>query len=212
MIRNWAILTAGFRRARPLRRFRITGAARIAMPTSSISSPNASNPPARDDTATRLEQVFRHIAGTRMAGLPILNDALEVEAFGFREYDGRTVGVLITPWFMNLVALPGPEDDWAAASSGASLSLDLPAGQVPCLHAHEATLGPYLSHSLYSPMQDFPDQAYARAVAAEVLRALFERPAQAGAAKAATGDGSPPEKAFSRRAFLSALLPTASRS
>jgi [NiFe] hydrogenase assembly HybE family chaperone len=182
------------------------------MPTSSTSSPNASNLPARDETATRLEQVFRQIAATRMAGLPILNAALEVEAFGFREYDGRRMGVLITPWFMNLVALPGPDDGWAAASSGALRILDLPAGPVPFLHAHEATLGPYLSHSLFSPMQDFPDQGYARAVAAEVLRALFEMPAQAGGAKAAAGDGLSLEKGCNRRAFLSALLPTASRS
>jgi hypothetical protein len=37
----------------------------------------------------KLEAVFNEIAETRMAGLPILNTALKVQAVGFREWEGN---------------------------------------------------------------------------------------------------------------------------
>ena len=60
----------------------------------------------------KLEAVFRHIAATRMAGVSILNPALEVEAVGFRNWRDDWFGVLITPWFMSLICLPSPASTW----------------------------------------------------------------------------------------------------
>jgi hypothetical protein len=40
----------------------------------------------------RLEAVFNDIARTRMAGLPICNSAVRVQAAGFREWQGRWLG------------------------------------------------------------------------------------------------------------------------
>ena len=61
-----------------------------------------------------LEAVFRRIATTRMRGVPVLNPALSVQAIGFGPDPLRTapdaaptmLGVLVTPWFMNLLRLP----------------------------------------------------------------------------------------------------------
>ena len=55
-----------------------------------------------------LEALFERIAATRMLGVPILHPGLAVKAVGFRpDADGgAAVGVLVTPWFMNLVWLP----------------------------------------------------------------------------------------------------------
>jgi rubredoxin len=51
--------------------------------------------------AAQLESLFRQIADTRMQGIPILNPALQVQAIGFRQWDGPHgllwVGVLLTP-------------------------------------------------------------------------------------------------------------------
>jgi [NiFe] hydrogenase assembly HybE family chaperone len=157
----------------------------------------------------RLEAVFRAIAATRMAGVPIVNPALAVEAVGFRIHDGRWMGVLITPWFMNLIALPAAADDWAGQPSGTPRRLTLPVGEVKFLHAHEDALGPYLSHSLFSPMGQFADPPAARAVADEVLQRLFD-PAWAELSlkdAAAVEPASGLEKPLSRRGFLTALLP-----
>lgn len=166
-------------------------------------------PPA-DNPAARLEEAFRDIAVTRMAGVPIVNPALVVEAVGFRVHEGRWMGVLITPWFMNLLALPGPDDAWARHASGTARTLALPVGEVKFLHAEEEALGPYLSHSLFSPMGQFSDPAGARAVAEEVLARLFD-PAWAELSLRDTPEEAPPpsglNKSVTRRGFLAALLP-----
>jgi [NiFe] hydrogenase assembly HybE family chaperone len=56
--------------------------------------------------AEKLEQIFDKIHQEQMQGIPILNNMLKVQALGFQEYQGRIVGILITPWLMNLVMLP----------------------------------------------------------------------------------------------------------
>ena len=50
---------------------------------------------------------FREIGDTQMRDLPFYNANLEVEAWGFSSFDDDSLmGVLITPWFMNLLVLP----------------------------------------------------------------------------------------------------------
>ena len=56
---------------------------------------------------SQLAAAFRNVAKERMAGVPLVNETLSVEAVGFTEWDGRLLGVLVAPWFMNLVLLPG---------------------------------------------------------------------------------------------------------
>lgn len=59
-----------------------------------------------------LEHAFTTIAHERMAGLPVLNPNLSVEAIGFErvagaaDEAGHALGILATPWFMSLVWLP----------------------------------------------------------------------------------------------------------
>lgn len=154
----------------------------------------------------RLAAVFRDIAATRMAGLPVLNPALDVEAVGFREWNGDRVGVLITPWFMGLICLPGPASGWPDRPSGTPQDLDLPSGIFELLTAYEDTLGPYLTASLFSPMSNFADMGQARSVAEAVLVEIFS-PAESSAG-VAPGLGRP----VSRRGFIGSLLgPTAPR-
>jgi [NiFe] hydrogenase assembly HybE family chaperone len=54
--------------------------------------------------------------------------------------------------------------------------LSLPSGDYECTLHEDESLGRYASASLCSPMQDFPDQAGARAMAEEVLRLVFAEP------------------------------------
>ena len=46
---------------------------------------------------------YREIGERAMRDLPIYNDALGVEAVGFRRFNGTIVGIMVTPWFMNVV-------------------------------------------------------------------------------------------------------------
>ncbi len=160
----------------------------------------------------RLAAVFARIAVTRMAGIPILNPALDVAAVGFRPWRDDSVGVLITPWFMSLICLPGSSPCWAERPSGSTEALELPSGVYELLTASEESLGPYLSGSLFSPMLEFQDQAQARSVAAAILEQVFTPPQSPDQPHGATdrnsdpGGAPVPGRALSRRGFLGALL------
>lgn len=128
--------------------------------------------------------------------LPIANTSLEVEAVGFRPLDEHALGVLITPWFMNLVLLPAT-DRWDARPQGSACNVEFPGGKVEFRVSHENSLGTILSAALFSTVADFPDQATAREVAQETLRLLFDSEAMADAGK--------PDGDLSRRALLRRL-------
>lgn len=160
-----------------------------------------------DDPASRLQRAFAHIHATRMQGLPFLNPALQVEALGFRRWEGRWLGVLITPWFMNLVLLPDPAQPqaWQRVRYGDSAGYRLPAGVFEFISAQEPQLGDYQSCSLFSPMFEFADQAGARATALAALDALFDDGTAAGVEGPGTPIAPPAEperRAPSRRDFL----------
>ncbi|MDZ7858317.1 [NiFe]-hydrogenase assembly chaperone HybE [Sphaerotilus sp.] len=137
-----------------------------------------------------LEATFRRIATTRMRGVPVLHAALSVQAVGFvREPAAAAasasakpaptpmlMGVLVTPWFMNVLRLP-----ISAVADGAAAGL-LPVGataargygehRLDFVGAHEPTIGAFEQASLFSPMFSFADQPAAVATAREVLRLL----------------------------------------
>jgi len=117
----------------------------------------------------QLEEVFRRIQQERMRDLPLLHDALAVEAIGFRRSGGARVGVLITPWAMNLLRLPD-EDPIPEGNVG---TRELPRGPVDFIGAREESIGAYETCSLFSPMHRFDCQEAARAVAFETLSLLL---------------------------------------
>jgi [NiFe] hydrogenase assembly HybE family chaperone len=123
-----------------------------------------------EDIRQRLEEVFRRIRAERMRNMPLLHSVLEVEAVGFRRSGSARIGVLITPWSMNLLRLP----DADPIPPGQKGSRDLPRGPVDFVGAWEPGIGPYETCSLFSPMFRFADQAAARAVAFEVLALLLQ--------------------------------------
>ncbi|MFO1328907.1 MAG: [NiFe]-hydrogenase assembly chaperone HybE [Rubrivivax sp.] len=139
--------------------------------------------PALAQRVGRLAERFRDIAATRMQGVALCHPLLEVAAVGFEPVDqGRAaVGVLITPWFMNLVRLPLATDD-VQLPLGASRTHALGHERFDFIGAHEDGIGPFEACSLFSPMHDFTDQAAAIATAEAVLSLL--RPAPAPAAEA----------------------------
>lgn len=115
---------------------------------------------------------FERIAATRMAGMPLCNPALDVEAVGFRAHGGGMVGVLVTPWSINLVLLPAPGTPPLA--TGERVSAGFPSGSYDFMGGEEPECGPFRFCSLFSPPDGFADQAQARAVALEVMAQLFQ--------------------------------------
>jgi len=112
-----------------------------------------------------LATAFRRIHATRMPGIPILNAALDVEAFGFRDWNGMRVGVLITPWSINLVILRELDAALPALRLSERRSWCFPSGSYEFMGGDEPECGPFDFCSLFSPALEFHDQAAARRLA-----------------------------------------------
>ena len=143
----------------------------------------------------RLESVFATIHKTRMSDVPILNPRLAVKALGFREWNGSWLGVLITPWFINLMLLPGDEEQvraWEDLGLGTTMRHILPAGRIEFLVGEEADLGRFQMCSLFSPVLEFDDQEAACLAGEAALATLMERPPE----------DAPPPRQLSRRALF----------
>jgi [NiFe] hydrogenase assembly HybE family chaperone len=121
-----------------------------------------------------LTDAFERIQRERMTRLPILHPCLSVTVVGAREWQGDWLGVLITPWCMNLVLVPRPGSVHAPGPTGATQFIGLPAGRYELIASAADGIGPFAACSLHSPMSGFADHASAVAAAEAVIAELFE--------------------------------------
>jgi len=128
--------------------------------------------PAGDDAVEGLANAYRR-AALKVKGLPVYNPTLAVEAVGFREHEGRKVGVIVTPWFMNLAVLPS-DDDLKLWVSGGTVRLSFPSGAYDFVVNELPEAGLVGNCSLFSTMSEFTDHEAARLAAATVADAVFE--------------------------------------
>jgi [NiFe] hydrogenase assembly HybE family chaperone len=140
------------------------------------------------DLVARYEAIYRE----RMRELPIVNPVLAVEAVGFEQWEDQDLGVLITPWFMNLVLLPDSQR-LADLPQGERVECRFPSCPCELTVYQDEELGSYLAAVLFRTVTDFPDQDVARAVAEEALANVLAEPSGNGSGK------------VSRRGLLSGL-------
>ncbi len=141
----------------------------------------------------RIAARYRAVAEGPMAGLPVCNPALGVADVAFRAHRGRAVGIVVTPWFMNVVAAPLPDGEpLPAAKPGETLTLALPGGDLALIVGDLPAFGRLDACSLFSPMQDFAGMDAALEAARAAMAELFAPAAEVPAA----------EGAHDRRAFL----------
>lgn len=144
------------------------------------------------DPSPRLEQAFRATA-TRMSGLGFVNPALRVEAVAFAPWDGHWLGVMVTPWSINLLLLPHDSSLWRTVRAGDKQRYAFPAGDYDFIAAIDPVVGEYQMCSLFSPALEFEDHAAARLVATLAREALFDvSNAEQPEVNAATDDDGPP--------------------
>lgn len=149
-----------------------------------------------------LAAAYRDIGNHAVRNLPIFNETLSVEAVGFRLHEGRVIGIMVTPWFMNVVI---PVPDGASQSFRARdthLLVRFPAGDIQFTVSEVALVGPIASCSLLSPMFGFEDMATACATAEAALAALMS----AADTAASHGRDAPHIRSIDRRHFLQGLL------
>ena len=140
-------------------------------------------------TPETLAEHFR-AADARMRDTPFHNDALDIEPVGFRDWEGHRLGVMIAPWFLNLVLLPGEDEDWRALRQGDQSDWHFPAETVRFTAGVTETGDVFLAAPAFNSVTDFPDQATARAVAEQLLTSLLAEPGS---------EDAPPGRTVSRR-------------
>lgn len=121
-----------------------------------------------------LERVYRKIQRERMSNVPVLNPHLSVKAVGFQPWNEHLLGILVTPWFMNLMLLPREGERWVGMQQGAKVIHQFPSGPYEFIFGEEAAVGCYQSCSLFSPMFEFHDQQSAEITAERVLQGIME--------------------------------------
>jgi [NiFe] hydrogenase assembly HybE family chaperone len=126
-----------------------------------------------------LEAEFTEIWHAKMRDVPMVNRNLEVRAVGFRLHEGRLLGVLLSPWFMNLILMPAEGEDWDRLTPGQKEVIAFPSGRYEFTHNTRPMIGGYKACSLFSMMGDFKTQADAVEVASAMMQALFDEENQA---------------------------------
>lgn len=151
--------------------------------TERIRQPALKPPPIRpavprdDDPTAFLEAHYRQVWETRMIDMPFVNAVLSVEAIGFQRLEGDWLGVVITPWFLNLVLVSGGGQLWGDIPAGERRYLGLPCGTMQFIADDDPDIGPYQYCPLIAPVDNVPDMATARHVAADAIRTVFSAPA-----------------------------------
>ena len=134
---------------------------------------NATSP---ERMEARVASLFERIHREQMAGLPLLNKALSVTTLGFQNFEGRILGMLITPWMMSLLLFPKPQDDWQSQALGSKNMISFPGGNYRFMINVIDELGVCQMHSLHSPMHRFGSQDAAIAEATAFMDKLLVIP------------------------------------
>lgn len=153
-----------------------------------------------------LESHYQHVWETRMQDLPFVNPALSVKAVGFRQVQDDWLGVMITPWFLNLFLLSGGGRLWGDIPAGERRYVELPCGALQFIADDDPDLGPYQYCPLIAPVTSITDMASAFQAAKDALAAVFVPPQPPAVEQAPeTPIAQAKEAAPSRRAFFRRL-------
>ena len=150
--------------------------------------------------ADAVEEAFFRIRREQMADVPILNQALSVEAVDFQRWQGHWLGIVVTPWCMSLLLVPGSSEGWVSTGQNRRRFVKFPAGDFAFLGSEERELGEYQSCPLFSPMGQFASQSEATLTARASLAALLTAPRTATEADGTERKAGEPS--LSRRRFL----------
>ncbi|MEI8030500.1 MAG: [NiFe]-hydrogenase assembly chaperone HybE [Comamonadaceae bacterium] len=150
--------------------------------------------------AELVEEAFSRIQRDHMVDVPILNLALCVEAVDFQRWQGHWLGIVVTPWCMSILLLPGSTQNWVSTGENKRRFVRFPAGDFALLGSDEVELGEYQSCSLFSPMSKFSTQSEATMTARASLIGLLTvaKPSQAAPTTTKNND----EPSLARRRFL----------
>lgn len=131
-----------------------------------------------ENPADLLEAHFTALNIAEMQNLPLANPKMSVSAVNFEKWDGHWLGVIVTPWMLNLMLMPGAGQPWPELKEqkGNELALDFPCGPLNFSPRVDPALGSYLCLSLLSPVNQFRSQQEAVEVARQIMLDLKKIP------------------------------------
>ena len=134
----------------------------------------------KTNPAQILEALYQKVYENEFKGLPICNDDIQVQAIGFQIWEGQWLGILVTPWFTNLLILRQQGQHWPELKLGKQHQQEItfPAGTIKFTPRFEPELGTYLCCSLVSPMTEVTSHSQALQDAQNALRQLLTLPIQ----------------------------------
>jgi len=138
-------------------------------------SPRKAGPEPLETRLASLLKAYER-AEENMLGLPVHNDLLRIEAVGFRPHGDDYVGVVVTPWSMNLTVVPSRPDAAPPGPLGGTRQVAFPSGNYSFLTGRMEGVGTVETCSLFSPMDEFDDPDVARSCAEAAMEGLFEAP------------------------------------
>ncbi|WP_455197391.1 [NiFe]-hydrogenase assembly chaperone HybE [Kaarinaea lacus] len=128
------------------------------------------------DTVDNLVRRFQQIGVERIYGLPIYNDRLNVEAVDFQPCEGGLIGVLVTPWFLNIMLLPDDTTPYQQQELGEKVKHQLESGEHEFVIGEDEEVGRYLFRTVTSPTNCYKRQVAAVASGQKALTALLTPP------------------------------------
>lgn len=129
-----------------------------------------------NEIVDNLVRRFQQIGAERILGLPIYNEALNVEAVDFQPCEGGLIGVLITPWFMNIMLLPEDTSPWQTQELGEKINHQLESGEHEFVIGEDEEVGRYLFRTITSPTHCYKKQIAALHSGKKALSVLLTPP------------------------------------
>jgi [NiFe] hydrogenase assembly HybE family chaperone len=160
-----------------------------------------------EERIRQLVERFTHIGDNAMRDLPIYNHALQVDAISFESTQAGWLGVLITPWFINVMLLPKQKQK-TTIPLGDKVIHELASGVHQFSVGEDDELGRYDFLTLASPTLRYKSHQAARDAAQKALSKLRTPPEEAKAAipEQPVHFVSAEQKGKERRAFLRGLI------
>lgn len=166
--------------------------------------------PAQDslDVVEGLVVRFAQIGRDRIEGMPIYNEHLQVEAIDFQPCPDGLLGVLITPWFINIILLPENDMRWQSSEVGTKHVCKLDSGIFEFVLGEDEEVGYYLFRTVISPTHCLKSQTTAQATARKALQDLLIKEEDSRTGRSEHIELSPAmQENMGRRDFIRKIVP-----
>jgi [NiFe] hydrogenase assembly HybE family chaperone len=130
----------------------------------------------QENPSALLAQALQRVNDSQMAGLPLSMANVAVGCHGMELYEGQWLGVVVTPWMLSVVILPGPDQCWDTRAIGDRVGLQFPCGDLVFTANELEGVGAYLACSLMSPLDPNVTTQSATQLALDCLRMLQALP------------------------------------